>query len=183
MSKISFSSYYCAISGKNNSGKSNVLRVLRLFFRDYARHYFMFPFEEKPRVSIKEDLPAWNAKDSSAKIIRMEVDLQVNKMSDEGLYQFLIDYLDVKEAPETLDLNISTAYAESGEPIVSACINGTTVDARRAQEVLKKSNRRLPQSFTIRRILTARFCYRGGLDLSTNSATKSERNSRRRKTG
>ncbi len=135
--EIHFSSYYCAICGKNNSGKTNVIRALRLFFRDLTP-YYMFPFEEKPRISIKEDYPAWALKDGTTKSVLVEVEAQIFKASDGGLYQFLVDYLDIQGTPEALELQVSTSSGETGEPAVTASMNGVAIGDRKAQEVLKK---------------------------------------------
>ena len=37
--EISLDSYYTAISGRNNSGKSNILRVLRFILGDNSKMY------------------------------------------------------------------------------------------------------------------------------------------------
>ena len=118
--------------------RDSIIRALRLFFREHRPFYYEFPFEEKPRISVKEDFPAWAAKDGATRTVRVEAEVQVFKTSDEGLYHFLVDYLNIKEQPDVLSLVISTASGEAGEPSVSAVINGVGVDSRKAQEVLNK---------------------------------------------
>ncbi|MDR3723145.1 MAG: AAA family ATPase [Terracidiphilus sp.] len=137
--EIAFPSYYCAICGKNNSGKTNLIRVLRQFLRDTTTYYYMFPFEEKPRLSIKEDFPAWIQKDGASRSIQIDVCLDIHKISDEGLYQFLVDYLDVETPTEVLKLHLSISLTEgNSEPVVSASIDDKPVDQRKAKEVLQK---------------------------------------------
>jgi hypothetical protein len=137
--EISFPSYYCAISGKNNSGKTNVLRALRLFFGDEPQTFFFFSFEPRARVSFKEDFPAWVAsKDGPARTIQVECELKILRESDAGLYQFLVDYLDLKQPPDVLNVQLATTTTDSTDAVISASINGNSIDARKAQEVLKK---------------------------------------------
>jgi putative ATP-dependent endonuclease of OLD family len=136
--EISFQSYYCAVSGKNNSGKTNVLRALRVFFRDQPPYFFVLGFDQKPRISVKEDYPAWALKDTASKSIQIEVDLEISRTSDEGLFQFVVDYIDIKNPPEVLSLRLVTTTPETGELSVVATVNETSIDSRKAQEVLKK---------------------------------------------
>jgi putative ATP-dependent endonuclease of OLD family len=55
--KLSFPSFYCAISGKNDSGKTNVFRVLRALFRYQPIPYIRFGPEDESRISVKDDFP------------------------------------------------------------------------------------------------------------------------------
>jgi hypothetical protein len=130
----------CAISGKNDSGKTNVFRALRGLFKYHPIPYIRFGPDDDTRISIKDDFPRWIAKDTSHKSIEIQVELHVFRQSDEGLYQFLVDYLDLKDLKDPLPVKISLIITEDHpDGVVSAVINGHEAESPlKAQEVLKK---------------------------------------------
>jgi putative ATP-dependent endonuclease of OLD family len=136
---LSFPSYYCAISGKNDSGKTNVLRVLRGLFKYQQVTFVRFVFDDGRPFSIKDDFTRWIAKDGSLKSIELQVELQVFRQSDEGLYQFLVDYLSLKDQQDVLAVKMALKITEnSREGIPQISVNGTECDSTKAQEVLEK---------------------------------------------
>lgn len=137
---LTFPSYYCALSGKNDCGKTNVLRVLQGLFK-YQPHMYLLhvTFGGASQISIKDDFPHWLAKDTSQKSIEIQLELHVFRQSDEGLYQFLVDYLDLKDQKDILPIKIKLLVSdEFPDGVASATVNGYEADSRRAQEVLKK---------------------------------------------
>ena len=137
---LSFPSFYCAISGKNDSGKTNVFRVLRGRFKYQPLAFIRFGPEDEGRISIKEDFPRWPAKDTSHKSIEIHAEMHIFRQSDDGLYQFLVDYLDLKDQKDPLPLKITVTITEDNPSgIVSAIVNGHEAESQlKAQEVLKK---------------------------------------------
>src|SRR6185437_5288626 len=86
---LKFPAYYSALSGKNDSGKSNVLRAIRNFFPQSGPQYFI---RQEP-ISPKEDFPKWLAKDSKDRTIEIALALVADPVRDSGLYGFLVSYL------------------------------------------------------------------------------------------
>lgn len=78
-SKIEFEDYYTAICGKNNSGKSNILRAI-LNTLERNRHY--------ERFNYTSDFPVWKAdkKDENSVI---KITLFLDKEADSGLLKFI----------------------------------------------------------------------------------------------
>jgi putative ATP-dependent endonuclease of OLD family len=136
---LSFPTFYCAISGKNDSGKTNVLQAVRGLFKYQPLRFMRFAFEEIRQFSIKEDYPRWLAKDASQKSIEIQAELQIFRESDEGLYQFLVDYLGLTDPTDALPLNIKVSITEeTPDGLVAVTLNGHESDPRKAQEVLNK---------------------------------------------
>ncbi len=135
-----FPTFYCAISGQNDSGKSNVFRVLRGLFRYQPVPYIVFGHDDESRLSVKEDYPRWLAKEASHKSIEIKAELHIFKQSDEGLHQFLVDYLGLKDNKDPLPVNITLTVSEDNPGgVVAAVINGNEAESQlKAQEVLKK---------------------------------------------
>jgi putative ATP-dependent endonuclease of the OLD family len=134
---LSFPTFYCAISGKNDCGKTNVLQAVRGLFK-----YDPYPFieySERRHFSLKDDFPRWLSKETSQKVIEIQVELHIFRDSDEGLHQFLVDYLDLKDPKEVLPLKVKLSISdELADGTVAVTVNGLEADTRKAAEVLKK---------------------------------------------
>lgn len=83
---IEFNPYYNALSGKNNSGKSNVIRALLTFltydFRIYRAYY-------ESAIHYASDYPYWKKKEKEKENILIEIDIELDEQSDAGLYKFI----------------------------------------------------------------------------------------------
>lgn len=97
---LTFPTYYAAICGKNDSGKSNVLRTIRSIFPMTGSGFFF----QEASISFKEDLPKWLAKDAKDRSVEIELDLAVDPQIDTGLHSFLTTYLKLKDSSATLCL-------------------------------------------------------------------------------
>lgn len=53
---LHFSKNYCTISGKNNAGKSSIIRLLNALFRKENRYYWRFTDEN---IDYKVDKTQW----------------------------------------------------------------------------------------------------------------------------
>ena len=114
---IDFPHYYSAISGKNNAGKSNLLRALRAFFIE--DEFDPFGETDATSVSHKADYPLWKRKDDHKEPIQFTMRIRVHKHRDEGLYKFIQTFLSFTCDDEELVLefglavrNLSVVYRE-----------------------------------------------------------------------
>lgn len=84
---IEFEDFYTAICGKNNSGKSNIIRaILNVLER---------PMPSRNRLNFNSDFPVWKSK-SSKENIELTVRIQLDSISDIGLIKFLQVFLQDK---------------------------------------------------------------------------------------
>lgn len=84
---IEFEDFYTAICGKNNSGKSNIIRaILNVLER---------PLIARNKINYHSDFPVWKPK-SSKENISLTVRLQLDKRADVGLIKFLQVFLQDK---------------------------------------------------------------------------------------
>jgi putative ATP-dependent endonuclease of the OLD family len=81
--KLSFAKNYCTISGKNNAGKSSVIRLLSLLFRLRGSPPWL---EEDLQFSYKEDRTQWAKPNES---IDVSYDLELTKEDDPSLISFV----------------------------------------------------------------------------------------------
>ncbi len=132
---LTFPTFYSAICGRNDSGKTNIVRVLRTVIKE--ENFFYFPDDQD--VSIKNDYTKWKEGEQKAKRINVLMEFSIDQNRDAGLYEFLVTFLALEEKPGTLLLSIEAVYAqEDSENKVSITVNDKGFDGLKAQEVLKK---------------------------------------------
>lgn len=103
---IEFNPYYNALSGKNNSGKSNIIRALLTFltydFRIYKAYY-------ESAIHYAGDYPHWKKKEKDKENIEIEIDIELDENNDAGLYKFIKELIfknedEYKSSKETLKI-------------------------------------------------------------------------------
>lgn len=108
---ICFNNYYTAISGRNNAGKSNVLRAIRTIM-DTGLH---FRIRGNSIMGIsnfnwKDEVTSW--KSESKEDISLSIDFQINKEPDTEIYKYLTDFIvkdsqDFEELGDSVSMRIS----------------------------------------------------------------------------
>ena len=84
--EIEFNPYYNALSGKNNSGKSNLIKAILSFLTHSYRafgHYQLGPIDHN------SDYPSWKKNEKKKEPIVIEITLELDKNNDAGLYKFI----------------------------------------------------------------------------------------------
>jgi len=138
---LQFPNYYTAICGKNNSGKSNIIRVIRSLFGEEER----FPFRDDVTISHKADLTAWKREDSGTKDIAFTANVELNRAADRGLVEFIERIAKSETNPLpiadqdifTLSLH-STLKSDKTSPDTSVHIGSHVLDDVASREIFKK---------------------------------------------
>jgi putative ATP-dependent endonuclease of the OLD family len=134
---VEFEDFYTAICGKNNSGKSNIIRaILNVLER---------PIVTKSKFNYHSDFPIWKPK-SSKENIELTIRLSLDKIVDIGLIKFLQVFLRDKgqdnEELEIFDTLLSIRIniaSNSRENITEIIVNNKTlVDKYKVAEVLRR---------------------------------------------
>jgi energy-coupling factor transporter ATP-binding protein EcfA2 len=133
---IAFPSYYAAICGKNNSGKTNVIRALRLLFSEHQYD----PYEDDSLVNFKRDYPLWLQTPDDKAAISLDIALELDRETDAGLYRFVTEFLSVPADRDVITLSISQQFtATPSEKNVRVACDGVDIaDSFKAQELVKK---------------------------------------------
>lgn len=90
--EVSFNGYYTAISGKNNAGKSNIIRAIRgalnqgMRFRIRGGSYFGVE-----GFDWNDDITSW--KKDTKENITLKLTIEIHKDSDAAIYRFLTDFI------------------------------------------------------------------------------------------
>lgn len=142
--EINFQSYYSAISGKNNSGKSNVLRAIRgilgtgvsiRVFQDEVFGYGQFNF--------KSDYTNWKSNQKEKESIEIALDIELDRTNDASLFRFITDLILKKEA--------ETELAE--ENIVTLSINRIEDHEGRTVNKVLFGDKEIVDDFSVKEIL------------------------------
>lgn len=130
---IQFEDFYTAICGKNNSGKSNILRAV-LNTLERSRHY--------ERFNYNSDFPVWKTQEKGEDI-EICLKLHLDSNADTGLIKFIEIFLSDKKKGEELELNdkllelhLKLGQKESSTEIV---IDGELIDNKyKVAEILRR---------------------------------------------
>lgn len=131
---LEFPSFYSAICGKNNAGKTNILKAIRMLLREQIA----FAFGPPERVAFKEDFPMWKPKSDEGRI-RISLTLAIGRERDAGLYKFIEKFATITPERDELSVKVSIAVGQLDEDgIVAVEVDGVTVDDYSSREIHKK---------------------------------------------
>ncbi|MCH7645340.1 MAG: AAA family ATPase [Myxococcales bacterium] len=132
---IEFLSFYTALCGRNDAGKTNVVRAIRCLMKEEDP----FGYATGEEFSLTDDYTKWRDDDVSEREITVELSLLVHRNHDAGLYEFISDYLDLKSSGDELAVSISQATcAEPKGASMTVRVEGEEVAGLRGQEIASK---------------------------------------------
>jgi putative ATP-dependent endonuclease of OLD family len=129
---LSFSRSYCTISGKNNAGKSCVIRLLSALFRKGNS----FPWlSEDFRFVFKEDITQWVKQQGALEINYM---LELTREDDPALISFIEKMVATAISTSTVSLGVVYTVSESDELKIAITVNKSSADEKSSKEIDKK---------------------------------------------
>ncbi len=130
--RLNFSRNYCTISGKNNAGKSSVIRLLSLLFGTGDA----FPWvRDTTSLDYKDDVTQWSAVGES---IEVTYRIELVKDNDPALISF-IEKMATIEAPVTAAcLEIQYLASNTEDLKVSMTFADQPIDSKGSKEINKK---------------------------------------------
>lgn len=130
---LAFPQQYTAICGKNDSGKSNILRAIRAVVTVDQDDD---PFSDDEEITASRDYPKWKKLDKSSDPLEITTHFQVFKNADAALYSFLVTYLKLDpNSSDVIRLAISRRSTEATPRTLVAFVNGSEIDSLQSQEV------------------------------------------------
>lgn len=129
---LQFSKNYCTISGRNNAGKSSVIRLLSGLFRVQADRPWLL---NERSFDYKEDKTQWVKQPTP---IEVSFVLGITKDEDPALISFIEKIASKKVAAQSVALSVSYSIEESDDASVSVSIDGEKVDDKAAKEIEKR---------------------------------------------
>lgn len=130
---------YIAISGKNNSGKSNVLRAIRALFLDDESPSWI---SGKVDFSYSADFPKWKEKERGKTAILVAITLKISKNQDTSVYRFLQEFLQATQKIEADEVLVKIEQRTSQTRTVSDlsvfCDGVEITDSFKASEISRR---------------------------------------------
>lgn len=139
---VEFNGYYTAISGRNNAGKSNIIRAIRGILNQGIR----FRFTGNSILGLdafdwKDEITSW--KKDSKEDICIDLTLEIDKNGDSSIFKFFTEFI-FKETDEIIisdkvDLQIKLTKTFKNETKFSVLFGDNEVkEDYQKQEVLKR---------------------------------------------
>jgi putative ATP-dependent endonuclease of the OLD family len=129
---VTFNGYYTAISGKNNAGKTSLIRCIRETFKDNLREFFYRPDSE---VEYREDKTQWVV--GTPEIV-FEYELTVGSSDDPGLFLFVEKMLEQKLPDAQMMLVLRIMHKQKNETSCLVWVDGKELNSYSSKEILKK---------------------------------------------
>jgi putative ATP-dependent endonuclease of the OLD family len=130
---IDFSGYYTAISGRNNAGKTSLIKVLRHAFKDHLRERFSYDRDEER--TYQEDKTQWVAGNPD---ITFEYLVSIDKDSDPGLFQFVQKFHTETVEGSSILLMLKLMQNQKDEISYVCKVNDVEMDEFTAKEIFQK---------------------------------------------
>ena len=145
---LEFPRDYTAICGRNDSGKTNVVRAIRCLMKEddpYSYH-----MTEGPEFKVGDDFTKWSSLEDTNRHIGVTAQFTIDSGTDTGLHEFLVTYLSIDEAPTELILDVDMQHAAeqqaSGEHPDRNRVHIRHQSARNPQETPDFNHLPIPQS-------------------------------------
>ncbi len=130
---IDFSGFYTAISGKNNAGKTTLIKVLRETFKDHLRERFSFGRDDER--TYQDDKTQWV---SGSPDIVFDYAVSISKDLDPGLFQFIEKFLEKSIPLASLSLRITLSQNAKDEVTCTCEVDGAAIGDFASKEILQK---------------------------------------------
>lgn len=129
---ISFSKNYCAISGKNNSGKSCIIRLVsNLLQRESFRPWIA----REENFDYKEDKTQWI---DNKEPIKIKYTFELSKNDDSALINFIEKISNIEINSETVELKIFLTVSQSDSSVFDITIDNNDIESTTAKEIVNK---------------------------------------------
>lgn len=129
---LDFSKNYCTVSGRNNAGKSCVIRLLSTLFRTSAVYPWMsrdsgFDYKEDKTQWVKQTVP-----------IQIDYSLGITKEEDPALFTFIEKIASKKIEKPAAALCVSYTVSEGDDSSVTVAMDGERTDDEASKEIHKR---------------------------------------------
>ena len=129
---LQFAKNYCTISGRNNAGKSCLIRLLSALFRTESRYPWA---ADETGFNYKEDKTQWTKHPVA---IQIDYSLTITKEEDPALLSFIEKIASKKIDKPSVSLCVSYQLTESDGFTINVMIEGDKADDKAAKEIHKR---------------------------------------------
>jgi AAA15 family ATPase/GTPase len=130
---INFDGYFSSISGKNNAGKTSIIKAIKHLFKGQDREFIFYRDDEE--ISYSESKTQW-VKDTPP--IKFIYYLTASKIADPGLYSFTRKIAELEELADIFEMKIVVSVLDKNEKEISIFIDGTEIGKYETGEVFQR---------------------------------------------
>jgi putative ATP-dependent endonuclease of OLD family len=131
--KISFDGYFSAISGKNNAGKTTVIKAVKSIFKGAEREFSFL--DDNDELNYSRSKTQWVKNSEEIKFTHY---LVVSKHEDPGLHSFIIKIAGLHELGSEFKLKVVVSLSEKGDKNTRIEINGIEIEKYETGEIFQK---------------------------------------------
>jgi len=129
---INFNKNYCAISGKNNAGKSNIIRLLlHLLHPEPVRPWM----RDEQQIEYKDDKTQWVKNDED---IEVTYEFCLSKNDDHELITFVEKISEIEIREDKINLTVQLTCTSSSKKKYIVSINGNKSSEQSSKEIIQK---------------------------------------------
>lgn len=130
---VKFDGYFSSISGKNNAGKTSIIKAMRSIFREEEHEYSYF--EESNLISYQDSLTQWVEKGTA---IEFKYDLLIAEEADPGLYGFVKKIADMNNLGHQFVISIEVKLEDKTERYIKILVDGSELGKYETGEVFRR---------------------------------------------
>lgn len=123
---------YCAISGKNNAGKSAILKIIQHFLFDKEIEGYFSSYGSD--ISYTKDFTQWK----SSEDMEISIKIRINSEYDSEVFFVVKTFSSIDDTVKNIDIELSQTYKKDGSIITSCTVGDIDLDGHKASEILKK---------------------------------------------
>lgn len=131
--EIGFDGYFSAISGKNNAGKTTVIKAIKSIFKG-AEKDFSF-FQDNDELSYSSSKTQWVKANED---ITLTYFLMISKNEDPGLHSFVKKIAELDDLQSEFKLKVVVTLNDKGDRSTFISINGNEVDKYETGEIFQR---------------------------------------------
>lgn len=128
---ISLQPNYCAISGRNNAGKSALISIIQFFLSDSDEDRFN-PFYSP--ISYASDMTQW----SSSAEMRVSIELAISKIEDSEMFLFIERFTGIQARTDIASIQMHHVFRKDKQVGPECIVDGTSLDYQASNEILRK---------------------------------------------
>lgn len=128
--EIDFNGYFSSISGKNNAGKTTLIKSIRYLLKENHREFAFI--EESDEISYINSKTQW-VKGNPAILFYYEI--SITKKNDPGLYNFVMKIAELEGLTDEFKLRVNLETREKNKREIKIFVNERKLKNYEAQEV------------------------------------------------
>jgi putative ATP-dependent endonuclease of OLD family len=130
---INFDGYFSSISGRNNAGKTSIIKAIKNLLKGQDREFVFFSDDDE--ISYSDSKTQWV---NGTPCIQFNYYLTATKEADPGFHSFAKKIAEIDDLPDTFDLKISVSIKDKNEKDILIFIDSREIDKYETGEIFQR---------------------------------------------